>query len=127
MLQIPKDIGMRSQGGYDTVPLDQAQRDDIDISNGYYMHARFDQNLTAGSFQGLLQRRGVGSSYMLNPTEHSGHGVGSYDQRQHVNGDHELNLDDQEGDQVCLVCYLIALTAYTLPAIHVGVVSRWRE
>ena len=58
-LQSPKDIGMRSEGGYDTVPLDQAQRDDIHISNGYYMQARFDQNLTAGSFQGLLQRRGV--------------------------------------------------------------------
>jgi len=55
------------------------------------MHARFDQNLTAGSFQGLLQRRGVGSSYMLNPTKHNGHGFGSYDQRQHVSGDHELN------------------------------------
>jgi len=32
---------MRSEGGYDTVPLDQAQREDIDILNGYYMHARF--------------------------------------------------------------------------------------
>jgi len=62
MLQIPKDIGMRSEGGYDTVPLDQAQRNDIGISNGYYGHARFDQNLTAGSFQGLLQRHGVGLS-----------------------------------------------------------------
>jgi len=72
MLQIPKDIGMRSEGGYDNFPLDQAQRDDIDISNGYYKHARFDQNLTAGSFQGLLHRRGVGSSYMLNPTKHNG-------------------------------------------------------
>jgi len=41
MLQSPKDIGMRSEGGYDTVPLDQAQREDIDILNGYYMHARF--------------------------------------------------------------------------------------
>jgi len=55
------------------------------------MHARFDQNLTTGSFQGLLQRRGVGSSYMLNPTQHNGHGFGSYDWRQHVSGDHELN------------------------------------
>jgi len=71
--------------------LYQAQRDDIHISNGYYMQARFDQNLTAGSFQGLLQRREVGSSCMLNPTEHNGHGFGSYDQRQHVSGDHELN------------------------------------
>ena len=91
-LQSPKDIGMRSEGGYDMVPLDQSQRDDIDISNGYHMHARFDQSLTAGSFQGLLQRRGVGSSYMLNPTEHNGHGFGTYDRRQHVSGDHELNL-----------------------------------
>jgi len=91
MLQISKDIGMRSEGGYDTVPLDQAPRDDIDISNGYYMHARFDQNLTAGSFQGLLPRRGVGSSCMLNPTEHNSHGFGSYDRRQHVSGDHELD------------------------------------
>ena len=81
MLQSPKDIGMRSEGGYAMVPLDQSQQDDIDISNGYHMHARFDQSLTAGSFQGLLQRRGVGSSYMLNPTEHNGHGFGSYDRR----------------------------------------------
>jgi len=36
-------------------------------------------------------------------------------------------LDDQEGDQVCLVCYLSALTVCTLLAIHTRVVSRWRE
>jgi len=36
-------------------------------------------------------------------------------------------LDDQEGDQVCLACYLSALTVCTLPAIHTHVVSRCRE
>jgi len=36
-------------------------------------------------------------------------------------------LDDQEGDEVCLACYLSALTVYSLPAIHTRVVSRWRE
>jgi len=36
-------------------------------------------------------------------------------------------LDNQEGDQVCLACYLSALTVCTLPLIHTRVVSRWRE
>ena len=40
---------------------------------------------------------------------------------------HTMILDDEEGDQVCLACYLSALTVYTLPAIHTRVVSRWRE
>jgi len=40
---------------------------------------------------------------------------------------HKMILDDEEVDQVCLACYLSALTVYTLPAIHTRVVSRWRE
>ena len=60
MLQSSKEIGMRSEGGYETVPLDKAQQDDFDIPNGCYMHACFDQSLSEGSFQGLLQRRVVG-------------------------------------------------------------------
>jgi len=40
---------------------------------------------------------------------------------------HNMIMDDGEGDQVCLACYLSALTVYTLPAIHTRVVSRWRE
>ena len=40
---------------------------------------------------------------------------------------HTMILYDEEGDQVCLACYLCALTVYTLPAIHTRVVSRWRE
>ena len=43
------------------------------------------------------------------------------------NDEHTMILDDEEGDQVCLACYLSALTVYTLPAIHTRVVSRWRE
>jgi len=40
---------------------------------------------------------------------------------------HKMILDDEEGDQVCLACYLSALTVYTLPAIYTRVVRRWRE
>jgi len=36
-------------------------------------------------------------------------------------------LDDQEGDQVRLACYLSALTVCTSTAVHTRVVSRWRE
>ena len=36
-------------------------------------------------------------------------------------------LYGEEGDQVCLACYLSALTVYTLPAIHTRVVSSWGE
>ena len=40
---------------------------------------------------------------------------------------HKMILDDQEGDHVCLACYVSALTVYTVPAIHTHVVSRGRE
>jgi len=36
-------------------------------------------------------------------------------------------LDDHEADEVCLACYLSALTVCFLPAIHTRVVSCWRE
>jgi len=39
---------------------------------------------------------------------------------------HKMILDDEEGDQVCLACYVSALTVCTLPAIHTHVVSRRR-
>ena len=36
---------------------------------------------------------------------------------------HKMILEDEEGDQVCLACYVSALTVSTLPAIHTHVVS----
>jgi len=64
MLQSPQCYCTWVEGGYGRAPFDNAQQHGIDLQKGYYMCARFYKSLTVGSFQGPLQHRGAGLSYI---------------------------------------------------------------